>query len=38
VDDEIVFQGLLYPDGTPYSEDEIALIRAHTRRAGTPSR
>jgi hypothetical protein len=26
--DEIVFQGLLYPDGTPYSEDELNLIRA----------
>jgi hypothetical protein len=25
--DEIVFQGLLYPDGTPYSEDEIKLIQ-----------
>jgi hypothetical protein len=24
--EEIVFQGLLYPDGTPYSDDEIALI------------
>jgi len=27
VADEIVFQGLLYPDGTPYSEDEAELIR-----------
>jgi hypothetical protein len=31
VDDEIVFQGLLYPDGTPYSEDEMKLIRAQPR-------
>jgi hypothetical protein len=27
VADEIVFQGLLYPDGTPYSGDEAELIR-----------
>jgi len=26
VDESIVFQGLLYPDGTPYSEDEIKLL------------
>ncbi len=26
--DEIVFQGLLYPDGTPYSAAEIEFIRA----------
>jgi hypothetical protein len=25
---DIVFQGLLYPDGTPYREDEARLIRA----------
>jgi hypothetical protein len=29
VADDIVFQGLLYPDGTPYSEDEMELIRDH---------
>ncbi|MGZ4419419.1 MAG: hypothetical protein ACXVRV_14780, partial [Gaiellaceae bacterium] len=28
VDDAIVFQGLLFPDGTPYSADEVELIRA----------
>ncbi len=27
----IVFQGLLYPDGVPYSEDEIALIQGSDR-------
>ncbi len=27
VADEVVFQGLLFPDGTPYSEDEIVLIQ-----------
>jgi hypothetical protein len=26
--DDVVFQGLLYPDGTPYSDDEARLIRA----------
>jgi len=26
--DEIVFQGLLYPDGTPYREDEVQLVRS----------
>jgi hypothetical protein len=31
--EEIVFQGLLYPDGTPYSEDEVELIRAQERKA-----
>jgi hypothetical protein len=36
VNDEIVFQGLLYPDGTPYSEDETALIRTYARRAAPP--
>jgi hypothetical protein len=25
---DVVFQGLLYPDGTPYREDEAQLIRA----------
>jgi hypothetical protein len=28
VPDEIVFQGLLYPDGTPYREAEVELIRS----------
>jgi plasmid stabilization system protein ParE len=28
VADDIVFQGLLYPDGTPYRRDEVELIRA----------
>lgn len=28
VADGIVFQGLLYPDGTPYREDEVQLIRS----------
>jgi hypothetical protein len=28
VSDDIVFQGLLYPDGTPYRKDEAELIRA----------
>lgn len=28
VSDEIVFQGLLFPDGTPYREDEIDLLRS----------
>jgi hypothetical protein len=28
---EIVFQGLLYPDGTPYRDDEAELIRAQAR-------
>jgi hypothetical protein len=27
---DVVFQGLLYPDGTPYSDDEVELIRAST--------
>jgi hypothetical protein len=36
VADEIVFQGLLYPDGTPYSEDEIVLIQAQARNALDP--
>lgn len=27
--EEIVFQGLLYPDGTPYREAELEAIRAH---------
>jgi hypothetical protein len=31
-DDEIVFQGLLYPDGTPYNEQEVELIRAQAGR------
>jgi hypothetical protein len=30
--DEIVFQGLLYPNGTPYSDDEANLIRAQARK------
>jgi len=30
--EEIVFQGLLHPDGTPYSENEAKLIRAARRR------
>ena len=29
--DDVVFQGLLYPDGTPYSVDEAELIRAQAR-------
>jgi hypothetical protein len=28
--DDVVFQGLLYPDGTRYSDDELELIRAST--------
>jgi plasmid stabilization system protein ParE len=32
--DEIVFQGLLHPDGTPYRRHEVDLLRAH---AETPS-
>lgn len=28
VSDDVVFQGLLYPDGTPYRSDEVELIRA----------
>jgi hypothetical protein len=27
VDEDVVFQGLLYPDGTPYRADEAELIR-----------
>jgi hypothetical protein len=38
VADEVVFQGLLYPDGTPYSAAEISLIRAHAPRNGSPPR
>jgi hypothetical protein len=38
VADEVVFQGLLYPDGTPYSEAEISLIRAQAPRNGSPPR
>jgi hypothetical protein len=30
VADDVVFQRLLYPDGTPYSDDEVELIRAST--------
>jgi hypothetical protein len=30
VADDVVFQGLLYPDGTPYSDDEVDFIRAST--------
>jgi plasmid stabilization system protein ParE len=30
--EEVVFQGLLHPDGTPYSEDEARLIRFARRR------
>lgn len=29
--DDVVFQGLLYPDGTPYRSDEAELIRAQSR-------
>ncbi len=28
VTEDMVFQGLLHPDGTPYREDEAELIRA----------
>jgi hypothetical protein len=35
VADDVVFQGLLYPDGTPYSDDEAELIRT---RAATSRR
>jgi hypothetical protein len=28
VDEDVVFQGLLYPDGTPYRTEEAELIRA----------
>ena len=31
VAEDVVFQGLLYPDGTPYSVDEAELIRAQAR-------
>jgi hypothetical protein len=31
--DEIVFQGLLYPDGAPYCQNEIVLINAQARDA-----
>lgn len=27
--ENVVFQGLIFPDGTPYREDEAALIRAY---------
>jgi hypothetical protein len=33
VADDVVFQGLLYPDETPYSDDELQLIRASTLEA-----
>ena len=32
VDEKIVFQGLLYPDGKPYSEKEIQLLLEEARR------
>ncbi len=31
VADDVVFQGLLYPDGSPYRPDEIDLIRREAR-------
>lgn len=31
VADDVVFQGLLHPDGTPYRKDEVELIRAQAR-------
>jgi hypothetical protein len=40
VADGVVFQGLLHPDGTPYSEDEMQLIRTQARKApgaGSPA-
>lgn len=33
VSDDAVFQGILYPDGTPYSSHEIELIRREARPA-----
>ncbi len=33
----IVFQGLLYPDGTPYRDDEVELIRSYTGHEGRPT-
>jgi hypothetical protein len=32
--DDIVFQGLLFPDGTPYREDEVRLIRSYAEQEG----
>lgn len=31
VAEDVVFQGLLYPDGTPYSREEVELIRGRVR-------
>jgi len=35
--DDVVFQGLLYPDGTPYRADEVDLVRAQARETGALS-